>query len=123
MSTSIHYVITDVHMGLGHDGLSEVIKQHKKKNPLFAKSIQSESGLILFLNRSRTRAKLFHEHGNVIGYLKLTGERKLTQNSIDLIPLAFGGSAEYSKSARTALKSLLAAESARGPIAKTALYA
>lgn len=109
MKPVVKFVITDVHMGLGHDGLNEVIKHYKKKNQLFAKTLSLGGGLILFLNTSRTRAKMFMENGSVIGYLRVpTG--KLTERSLSIIPETFGGSVEFSKAAKKGLESFFRME-------------
>lgn len=97
-------------MGNGHDGLNRVIAVHKRKNPLFAKTLQIEAGLILFLNRARTKCKLMGENQAVMGYCRLPGGAKLTQKAIDQIPAVFGGSLEHSKATQRALKALLAVE-------------
>lgn len=106
MKQSVRFVITKTHMGLGHTGLNGVIRDYKRKNPLFA-SIMKEGGLVLFLNNSYTAAKLYAENGEVIGYLRLPGGEKLTVRSIDFIPKTFGGSLEYSSATKSALKKFL----------------
>jgi hypothetical protein len=107
----VRFVITDVHMGSQHDGLDEVIRIQKRKNPLFAKVLK-EDGLVLFLNTSRTRAKLYREGGEVIGYLRTRDGRKLTESTIDLIPQTFGGSVEYAQATKSAFKKFLEIEKA-----------
>jgi hypothetical protein len=104
----VRAVIQDVHMGLGHSGLSDVIRAHKKKNKLFAEVMKTDGGMVLFLNASRTAAKLFYENGEVIGYLRM--QSKLTAENIDLIPRTFGGSLEYSSAVKNAFKALLQIE-------------
>lgn len=109
MKPTVRYVVPDVHMGSQHDGLTEIIKTHKRKNALFAKAINS-GGLILFLNTPRTRAKLFRDGGEVIGYLRTKDNRPLTAETIDLIPKEFGGSLEYATAVKSAFKKFLALE-------------
>lgn len=106
---TIGFVISDVHMGLSHDGLNEVIKAHKKKNPLFARAVKQGS-LILFVNKSRTKAKLFEQDGSVIGYVRAPGGRKLKASTIDFIPETFGGSVEYSRAVKVAFSKLFEVE-------------
>lgn len=105
----VKYVIPDVHMGSQHDGLDEIIRTHAKKNALFKKAVAS-GGLILFLNTQRTRAKLYRGGGEVIGYLRTRDNRKLTQETIDLIPQEFGGSVEYANAAKSAFVKFLEIE-------------
>lgn len=124
MKPTVRFVVTDVHMGLGHVGLNEVIRAHKKKNPLFAKVMNGDGGLVLFLNTSRTAAKLFMENGEVIGYLRLPGGGRLTEKSIDFVPKTFGGSIEYSSAVKSAFKKFLDIESETKKVAdKSNLYA
>lgn len=126
MKPVVRFVITDVHMGLSHDGLNEVIRQYKKKNQLFAKTLQKEPGLILFVNKQRTKAKLYAEKGEVLGYLKMPGDRVIDADSIDLIPTTFGGSVAYSEAAKRGLKAMLDIDKASekvSPISKTVLHA
>ncbi len=123
MRPTVKFVITDVHMGLGHDGLNEVIRAHKKKNPLFSRNL--EGGLVLFINKDRTRAKLYAEQGEVIGYLRLANNQKITEKSVHLIPATFGGSVEFSSATKRAFTSLFTIEKTARvrPLDKTALIA
>lgn len=110
MTPTVGFVVTDIHMGLQHDGLNEVIKTHKRRNALFARAMKDRNKLVLFLNTAKTRAKLFSEDGAVIGYLRLPGNHKLTETTLDLIPATFGGSLEYAQAAKRALKTLFEME-------------
>ncbi len=121
MKPVVRFVITDTHMGMGHSGLNETIRQHKKKNQLFAKVMRNEGGLVLFLNTSMTAAKLFQENGNVVGYLRMPG--KLTEKNIDLIPKTFGGSLEYSTAVKSAFNKFFEAEKRQSHSERTALPA
>lgn len=109
----VRFIILDTHMGLGHDGLREVIAMHKKKNPLFARALKTESDLILFINRPLNAAKLFAASGNVIGYLRLPYGRVIDERAVGEIPATFGGSVEYSKAVKAALQSFVGAQSER----------
>lgn len=122
MKPVVKYVITDVHMGLEHVGLTEVIRAHKKKNPLFAKAISTGGGLILFTNKSRTAAKLFSDGGEVLGYLRLHNST-LNERSIDLIPKTFSGSVEYASAVQSAFKKLFTIDKAKKRVSiETQLY-
>lgn len=103
MSIQVKYVIQDVHMGLGHEGLSDFVRSYRKKRLI------SESGLILFINKARTKCKIYQEDGQVLGYLSLK-VGTLTPKSLDLIPATFGGSLEYSRSAKKALEEFFKSE-------------
>lgn len=124
MKPTIKYVISDVHMGLSHDGLTEVIRSYKKKNKLFAETMAS-GGLVLFINSAQDKAKLFGEGGEVLAYLKMPGRRAINEEMINMIPGTFGGSVTYSQAARAAFKGFMALEkrSARvRPIEKMRLH-
>lgn len=86
----VRFIIADTHMGLGHEGLEEVISLHKKQSPLFARALKTESDLILFVNKSLTAAKLYASGGRVIGYLRLPRGRVITERTIGEIPATFG---------------------------------
>lgn len=115
----VRFIVTDVHVGLGHAGLNEVIRAHKKKNKLFAQVMKEDGGLVLFLNGPKNACKLFAENGSVIGYLRLPGQ--ITERSIDFIPATFGGSLEYSSAVRSAFKKFLAVEKTRTNVDKSQL--
>lgn len=113
MKPVVRFVILDVHIGLGHDGLNDVIRYQKKKNPLFARALKTSDELILFLNKSRSKAKLYSEGGNVIGYLALPRGQVITAKKLDEVPRAFGGSLEYGKAVKSALDALEKTEGAK----------
>lgn len=108
MRATVRFIITDTHMGLGHAGLNEIIRREKRKNPLFAKVMNGDGGLVLFLNTARTACKLYAENGEVLGYLRTDGA--ITEESVSLIPRTFGGSLEYASAVKNAFKKLLAVE-------------
>lgn len=125
MKPTIKFVISECHMGLGHLGLNMVIREHKKKNPLFARSL-ADGGLILFINKNKTACKLFSEGGSVIGYFRDPDGRQLSAQSVDAIPLTFGGSTTHAKAVTSALTRLFQAEvlrSKNSPITRTAVFA
>lgn len=111
MKPVVKFVITDVHMGLQHNGLSQLIKSFKKKNPILSRAIDVDNCLVLFLNKKRTKAKLFQDNGRVLGYLSLPPGQALNQKTLNLIPEAFGGSIEYSKTVKNALSKFMDIES------------
>lgn len=98
---NVNYVLTDVFMGMGHHGLTELIEKHARKNTQFKRAME-EGGLVLFINKARTRVKLFGFGGAVLGYLKVPAGRKLSLETIDLIPRTFGGSLSYGRAVRNA---------------------
>ena len=110
MKPVVRFVISDVNMGLGHDGLNEVIATHKKKNPLFAKVMRNPGELVLFVNVARTKAKLYAEGGEVLGYLRMPVRRTINAETIDRIPNMFGGSVEYSRAVKSAFQKFIEAD-------------
>lgn len=123
MKPVVRFVITGVHMGLGHDGLAEVIRAHKKKNPLFAKVMNLNGGLVMFVNKNRTKLKLYSEATSVIAYLRLRG-RGVTEDAVNLIPRTFGGSVQYANAVKHAFETTVAPVYTRNsPVTKTAMYA
>jgi hypothetical protein len=109
-------------MGLGHDGLSEIITKTKKKNTLFAKAME-QGGLVLFVNKSKTKLKLYSEDASVIGYLRIRG-RGITEDAVSLIPRAFGGSVQYANAVKHAFATVVAPSYAKNsPVNRAELYA
>lgn len=100
----IQYVIENVHMGYGHDGLQEILTAHRKKNPLFSRALTATGGLILFVNKAKTKVKLMHENGACLAYLRIPAHLGLCEESIRLIPATFGGSLGLSQAVKKALR-------------------
>ena len=74
----------DVHMGLGHQGLSDLARKHKRSVD------KLEAGdFLLFMNRSQTAFKLYAA-GNVIAYYKSTRGR-IEPSTITMLPKYFNG--------------------------------
>lgn len=96
-------------MGMSHIGLRELVRQTKKRHPLFRQTMENGEGLCLFVNKSRTSCKMLSASGNVVGYLKL--DYPLTESAIEEIPGSFGGSIAYSQAAKAALMKLLLIDS------------
>lgn len=113
--TKIVLLIDNVHMGLGHDGLTAVARKFKK-NP---EALQ-DGELLMFLNRRRDKLKIMGSAGRVIGYLKMPKGNKIMLEAIQYIPQAFGASGiNYDYALRSALQSRLVRrveESRRGPL-------
>lgn len=110
MKPIVRYVIDDVDLRNGHDGLDLILKKEKKGNDLMTKTLRDKGGLVLFLNTKRTKAKLYSEGGHVLGYFSTRSGRKLTPSCLDEIPATFGGSVEYAAAVKTALKQLFRME-------------
>lgn len=111
---TIRFVIQDVHMGLGHIGLSKIIAEQKKRNKLFAQTLRQSGGLILFINTKRTACKVMADGGEVMGYFRPLNGAKITEQSIDMIPATFGGASfELAGAVKSALKKLLDMEKSR----------
>ncbi len=103
-STRILMIIDNVHMGLGHLGLSLIAKKMK----IDAGQLGPGS-TILFLNRAKDKLKMLGANGQVIGYLKMPQGRKIMLESLQFIPQAFSrdGSIHYEKALTLALEKVL----------------
>lgn len=99
---TVNYILTEVFMGLGHAGLNELIEKHARKNIGFRRAMESGE-LVLFLNKKRDKLKLFGYNREVLGYLKIPAGKKLSLETVNLVPTAFGGSLSYGKAVRAAL--------------------
>jgi len=107
VKTKIRFVIADVHMGLGRNGLNEIIRLQKKRSHLFAQALKTSNELILFVNKARDKAKLFSQNGSVLAYLFLERGQVISTKSVDMVFHRFGGSApEYSEAVTRALIAL-----------------
>lgn len=92
-------VVDNVHMGLSHDGLTEVAKRFK----IDPRKLQPGE-LLLFLNRSKDKIKVFGPN-NVLAYYKTPKGSRLDLNAIQYIPKAFAASGKIDYD--TALKKVL----------------
>jgi hypothetical protein len=79
-----HLVINDVHMGLGHHGLTELAKK-LKADP---SKLEAEQ-LLLFINGAKDKLKIMGRKGTAIGYYKHP-RGKITMEALQYIPQAFG---------------------------------
>lgn len=113
MRPQVKFIFQGTHMILGHNGLGELIKEERKKNALFRRVYDQGPCLILFINKARTRAKLFSPSADVIGYLRVPASSRLLRKTLDLIPNTFGGSIEYARSVVKALDAMFIAEEKR----------
>lgn len=102
MKPLVAYIIMDVHMGMGHDGLSQVVLLHRRKNPLFARYIDTKGGLVLFVNKGRTRFKLMHPDGDVLGYCRVPARLGFSEEAVRLVAKTFGGDVEVAEAVRKA---------------------
>lgn len=71
-----------VHMGLGHTGLTGIIRKHRLGQ-------LGHNECILFLNRKRDKLKVMSGSLSVIAYVKLPDGRRLPADAIQYIPQAF----------------------------------
>jgi hypothetical protein len=79
-------VLEPVHMGLGHDGLAKLLKEQHKIDV----TKLEEGALIACINKAKNRLKLLGAQGQVLGYLKLHGERRIHMDALRFIPQTFG---------------------------------
>lgn len=80
-------VISDVHMGLSHQGLTKIAMEHK-----IDMDALPPRDLVMFINRRKNAMKIFGHKGMVIGYLRMPGSNKITLEAIKYIPETFNGS-------------------------------
>ena len=104
MSTNIVLLIDNVHMGLGHDGLTKLAKKFKR-DPMSL----GQGELLMFLNRKRDKLKIMGHRGLVLGYLKMPGGNRIMLDAIQYIPKAFGarGEIDYDSALKKALETRL----------------
>jgi hypothetical protein len=82
----IVFLVDNVHMGKGHDGLNAMATS-LGKNPETLK----DNELMFFVNRTRDKVKALGAKGRVIGYLRLPANKKVTANTFYDVVAAFGG--------------------------------
>lgn len=78
--------ISNVHMGLSHEGLSSVAEKFGIKIDKL-----SESDLILYINRARDKLKVLGAKGIVLGYVKMRKGATLPLGAVQFIPETFSG--------------------------------
>lgn len=79
-------VIHGVNMGLEHEGLRALMKEAKINLDRLP-----PDELILCINRPQTACKVIAAQGQVLGYLRMSDNSKITMNHIAGISEAFGG--------------------------------
>lgn len=75
-------VYFDVDMRMGVKGLTEMLKDKR-----VAVGRMKDADMVLFLNRGKTHFKLLCGSGHLVMW---SGQRRLTMNDIEKIPLLFG---------------------------------
>lgn len=97
--------IDNVHMGLGHDGLTLVAKKFSVDPARLG-----DGEIVMFLNRGRDKLKIMGKQGKVIGYLKMPNKSRIMLDAIQYIPQCFGadGSLNYDAAIKKALEERLA---------------
>jgi hypothetical protein len=84
-TNSLIRYIARVYLGYGHDGLRKVAKDHGIDIDRL-----DQGEFVAFANNAQTAVKVFAP-GNIVAYLKMPGERKLTPEIIASIPTMFNG--------------------------------
>lgn len=86
-NAKIFKLFLDIHMGLGHDGLSAIAKKAKVKLE------ELETGdLLMFINRKGDKLKVLGAQGKVVGYLRTPGGRLIMKDALQYLPHTFGAS-------------------------------
>jgi hypothetical protein len=91
MRPNLLFFVENCHMGLGHDGLMNLLEQFGRSNKSVRAMLRSGSGWILCVNRAKTKVKVINASGFLMGYLKIP-KGNVTPESIEAISTAFGGS-------------------------------
>lgn len=96
----IFKVVLGVHMGLGHDGIAELLKEQVK---IDVKKL-NDGDLILCLNRQGDKMKIMGRKGLVLGYLRMPNGQRIMLDALQYIPRTFGGGTfNYDAAAKKAL--------------------
>jgi hypothetical protein len=109
--------VENVNMGLGHGGLSYLLKQYLKINvdelPM--------GEMVMCLNRAGDKLKVIGGHGLVLGYLRLKRGR-IDKSALQFLPRTFGaGGFNYDEAVKLSIESRLTALPRRsGPLAEAA---
>lgn len=101
MRPRIAGVVANVHMGLAHEGLMRTAVKCGIK-------IVELDGLVVFINRARTKIKVLDSSGTVMGYVKAKSGR-LPMGAIQYLPQVFSehGKIEFDVAIGTYLKKKL----------------
>lgn len=103
MNPRILKLVQGVHMGLGHDGLRELLKKNK-----IDVSTLMQGELIMCMNKKGDKLKVVGFGGIVIGYLKMPKGDQIMKEALQYIPQAFGSEGfDYNKACRKALENRL----------------
>lgn len=99
-------IFDNVHMGLGHDGLADIAKKHRK-DP--ARLVPGE--LLMFINRAKDKMKVYGPN-QVIAYLRMPHGRRIVLEAIQYIPQAFArsGKIDYDAALKRVLEAKMAAK-------------
>lgn len=110
MKPVIRKIVQPVHMGLGHDGLSALLRKVAKVD---VKQLGA-SDLIMCLNNRGDKMKVIGGHGLVIGYLRLPQGQRIMKEALKYIPETFGSVGfDYDKAAKAHLDDYLSKKSYR----------
>lgn len=97
----IKKVVQGVHMGLGHEGLADLLKKEAK---LDVQALEPGE-LVLCLNTHGDKLKVLGHKGLVVGYLRLPGQQRIMMDALQHIPATFGGDGfNYDAACRKALE-------------------
>lgn len=101
----IKRLFLNVNMGLGHNGLASVARDHK-----IEPSALGDEELLLYINRRMNKLKILGGGGLVIGYYRTRGEEKMMLEAIQYLPQTFGAKGfDYNAAVEKALKTRFAA--------------
>jgi hypothetical protein len=92
-------LVENVHMGLGHDGLKDLLKRAK----IDVSKIE-DAELVMCLNTKGDKLKVIGCKGMVLGYLKMPNGQKIMKEALQFIPRTFGsGGFDYDAACKSAL--------------------
>lgn len=97
-------------MGLGHDGLRELLAKPERQGgaDLDLEDL-SEGDLVMCLNGHGDKMKVIGHKGLVLAYLKLPNKARIMGEAIRYIPATFGGEGfDYDRAVKQALTERLA---------------
>lgn len=118
MTPKIKLVLSGIHMGLGHVGLTKIAKDHGYNSEMptglthegrLKWAQERRSDLLVFINGKHDKIKIMSGAGDVFGYLKPHHGQKIALEAIQYIPLTFGGAGfSYDRALRLSLMARLA---------------
>ena len=80
-------VFFNVHLGYGHDGLSEWAYATEKVRV----DKMDKHDVLVFINRAQDKVKVIGQQGTVLGYYRAPPKCRIVLEAIQFIPAAFGG--------------------------------